>query len=149
MDNIITINTGIKKYKIEDENGEILAILKVDTNDATILDRFLRLRENTLAIAKNTEQRLKNFDIDTANNDDMRRVSEISKDALNELVVETNALCGEDFVEQVYKANYEVNPNFVPSIAAMSDLFNAILPLMQDAMKKGAGKYSPNKVGGN
>lgn len=41
----IKINTGVKRYEIEDENGEPLGVVSVNVTDFNIIDRIVKAKE--------------------------------------------------------------------------------------------------------
>ena len=57
----IKINTGVKRYEIEDENGELLGVISINVSDFNIIDRIAQSEKKIMQIASGVQEKVKNM----------------------------------------------------------------------------------------
>ena len=151
MENL-NFSTGILRIKVN-EYGDALLL---DSSDLSIFNRFhnlyARLEVLTEGANKEVEQVV----------DKYRDEKEVSMDMIHDYVdltirysenvmQELNNIFGEDFTAKVFRANYELNADFVPDELALTELVEALVPVMENAygerIKRNKSKYNAGKRG--
>ena len=149
MSEVIRVTTGIKRYDILNENDEKVAELVIDTNDTHLLSRFIELYDNVYKIQDDCGRRLDNIGIEDDEQieiEDAKKILSINEDAVNQIIAETEKLFGNNLFHEMYRENYDMNPEFVPDIALLQNFFEQIMPIVRTVLQK-KSKYSPNKKG--
>jgi Fe2+ transport system protein FeoA len=149
MSEVIKLNTGIKKYEIVNEENERVAELAIDTNDTHLMNRFIELYENGNKIKEACEKRLEDLGIDDGDRitlEDAKKILDVNEYAVKQMIEETEKLFGKGLFHEVFKENYELNPNFVPDVSLIQNFYEQIMPIVETIFKK-QQKYSPAKKG--
>lgn len=133
-------------------------LLILDCDDITIFQRFSLLYDNIMKISEDAEAKVKSLKEkygdkfeDAANADGIRDYVEVNISFSRKIMGELDAVFGQDFTAKVYRENYEINPDFVPSETALSDLIELLVPIMEKAygnrIERNKSKYSAAKRG--
>lgn len=159
----ITFDTGVKKIAVNDQDGELITVLKINTADAATAKRFVELASNLEEIANSGEkkaddckEKYKKFeqqkfeDIpDEVKTGIIMDSSKIHIEILERMINEIDTLFGKGTIRNVFSENYELHEDFVPDEDALIDFVNSVMPVMNDlfeirtkAIRK---KYSPNR----
>ena len=149
MSEVIRVTTGIKKYEILNENDQKVAELVIDTNDTHLLSRFIELYDSVYKIQDDCGRRLDDIGIEDEEQieiEDAKKILTINEDAVSQIIAETEKLFGNNLFHEMYRENYEFNPDFVPDIALLQNFFEQIMPIVKTVFQK-KSKYSPNNKG--
>lgn len=133
-------------------------LLILDCSDLSVFTRFAELSQNVNIIAdeadreikklnnKYTSQQVEDGDIDAAKEYISTNIIYIKK-----IMEELNNVFGAGFTDNVFRENYELNPEFVPDELAIMDLIEALTPIMENAygerIKRNKSKYSAANKG--
>ena len=149
MNEIIRVNRGIKKYAVVDEEDNIIAELIIDTNDTSLLDRFIELYDNVRDIKNNCDKKFEKLGLNEKENidtKDAKAILGVNKEAVNNIIDEIEKLFGKGLFKTMFEDNYELNPGFVPDIALIEDFFKQIMPIITSIFQN-KSKYSVGKKG--
>ena len=144
----IKISSSIKRYAIENENGEVLTELLVDSNDESTMSRLMDLVDRLEEIGNETQKKIDEADYikdGVILKENAREVLNINSEAIKLLVVETEMMFGRDLIHKIFRDNYELNPNFIPSIESLTEFYNQIIPIIEGIFKDKQKKYSTVK----
>lgn len=149
------------------ENLRVSNLLKVSVNDyddmlvldcdnISVFEKFSSMYDEVQKIADAAEQEIselkKKYKGNTINStDEVRSYISVNIECAKKVMDELNAVFGSDFTAKVFRENYELNPDFVPTMIALTDLIEALLPIMEEAygerIKRNKSKYSAAKRG--
>lgn len=73
---------------------------------------------------------------------DAKDILKLNEKAVNGLIAEIEKMFGKGLIHDIFKENYELNPNFVPDISLLQSFFEQIMPLLEGLVQKKA-KYTP------
>lgn len=133
-------------------------LLILDCDDITIFQKFSLLYDNIMKISEEAEAEVKALKEkygeeieDTAKADSVRDYVGINITFSKKIMDELDNVFGQDFIAKVYRENYEINPDFVPSETALSDLIESLVPVVEKAygnrIERNKSKYSAAKRG--
>lgn len=146
--NTIKISNPIKTYAIENEDGKVLAELKINTQDDNFLDKFTDLQEWASNINVELKHKLDKSGISEKEEiglADCKEYLKINNETVQAIIDKTEELFGKGLIKQMYAECYEQNPDFIPSISLLSEFYNAVMPLVSNTFKGRTAKYSVNK----
>lgn len=141
----IKLSTGIKRIAIKNEEDVTVAFLTIDTNDTHLLNRFLELYEGAQKIneeCKNSYEQLGLDEKEGITTKDAKDILALNEKAVNGLIEEVEKMFGKGLIHDIFKENYELNPNFVPDISLLQSFFEQIMPILDGLVKKNE-KYKP------
>ena len=141
----IKLSTGIKRIAITNEEDVTVAVLTIDTNDTHLLNRFLELYDGAQKINEECKSTYKSLGLDEKEGittKDAKDILKLNEKAVNGLIAEIEKMFGKGLIHDIFKENYELNPNFVPDISLLQSFFEQIMPLLEGLVKKKA-KYTP------
>ncbi len=145
----IVINSGLRKYAIENENGEIVAEVVIDANDNSTMERFMDLYDRAAEIEKNFQEEVNALGIkDTKNitTAEAKTILQLNRKAIEDLVYETEEMFGDGLIHDIFKANYENNKDFCPDISAIVSFYEQIVPILTNIFEGFSNsKYSVKK----
>ena len=102
MNNTIRINSGIKKYAIQNERDEVVAELIIDSNDDSLMTRFIDLMEKSQEIYKRYSTETEKISIsEEITVSEARRILDINSAAVNELIEETEKMFGDGLIHDI------------------------------------------------
>lgn len=145
-------NNGILNIKVNQYGESIL----IDSTDLNIFEKFSNLCRKADEYANEANKTLDEF------NEKYKEESEPSVDMIldyvginvtysKNIMEELKNIFGSDFTDKVYRENYELNQNFVPDEISLTELIEALIPVMEDAygerIKRNKSKYNANKRG--
>ena len=151
MENL-NFNKGILRIKVN-EYGDVLLL---DSSDLSIFNRFHALYKRLNELADNA-----NRDVEEVV-EKYKDEEELSVDMVHDYVSltirysenvmkELNAIFGSDFTAKVFRENYELNADFVPDELVLTELVEALIPVMEKAygerVQRNKSKYNANKRG--
>lgn len=144
----IKIDSGLVTYPILNERDEEIATLVIDKNDSTIIERLVELRERAIEIEQELAE-IGTNDSEAMTAEEVTEAMAVYNEAARKMVEETEKIFGDGIVHEIYSQNYALNPNFVPSIDALSQIYEQFIPLLQEIFKAEdkKPKYSPAKKG--
>lgn len=133
-------------------------LLVLDCDDIAIFQKFSMLYDNVMKISDEAEEEVKALKEkygeeigETANADSIRDYVGVNITFSKKIMSELDDVFGQDFVAKVYRENFELNPDFVPSETALSDLIESLGQVMEKAygkrIERNKGKYSAAKRG--
>lgn len=150
MENTIKFSSGIKKIAITDENGNVATVILLDKNDNTLKSKYLDLLKRAEEIQEEHTRKLGEINLDESMEiEDAANAVKATDDALNELADEVEKLLGANVFHDMYSQNYEINPNFVPTIDAITEFLDQLIPIMEDLFGFDKPKYAANNRGKN
>lgn len=150
MNNTIRINSGIKKYAIQNERDEVVAELIIDSNDDSLMTRFIDLMEKSQEIYKRYSTETEKISIsEEITVSEARRILDINSAAVNELIEETEKMFGDGLIHDIFSENYRINKDFVPDISVLISFYEQIAPIVTSMIKdRGTtSKYSVSNKG--
>ena len=160
----ITFDDGIKTIEVNNLEGELITVLRINTADAATATRFVELVHNLEEVVnlgeddvnsyreKYKEYEGEEFDKlpDEVRMDIIVDASKMRIGIIEGMIREIDALFGKDTIHNVFRQNYELHEDFVPDEDAIIDFVNAVMPVMSElfqtrneAIRK---KYSPNRA---
>lgn len=160
----ITFNDGIKTIEVNNLEGELITVLRINTADAATATRFVELVHNLEEVVnlgeddvnsyreKYKEYEGEEFDKlpDNVRMDIIVDASKMRIGIIEGMIREIDTLFGKDTIRNVFRQSYEMHEDFVPDEDALIDFVNAVMPVMSDlfqtrneAIRK---KYSPNRA---
>jgi len=133
MENL-NFSTGILRIKVN-EYGDVLLL---DSSDLSIFNRFHALYTRLEELADNANREVEQVV------EKYKEEEEVSIDMVHDYVSltirysenvmqELNAILGVDFTAKVFRENYELNPDFVPDELVLTELIEALIPVMEKA----------------
>lgn len=143
-------DNGILHIKVNGYGDELL----LNSADMSVFNRFAELYDKVQNIAEEAEIEAKQAkgkysDQDTV--DCVRALVNVNIKHIQRIMTELDNVFGEGFVRKVYRENYELNPDFVPDEFSITELIEAMIPIMEDAygerIKRNKSKYSAAKKG--
>lgn len=146
----IKFNSGIKKIGIENENGTIVAKLIINSCDDRLYDKFISLMENLKEIQESSNKKIESLglnSVDSINTEDMRKLLEVNREAIEGLIEETEKMFGSGLIRKMYADNYELNPDFLPGLEMLFEFYEQILPIVEEIFRNKHSRYSPSKRG--
>lgn len=160
----ITFDDGIKTIEVNNLEGELITVLRINTADAATATRFVELVHNLEEVVnlgeddvnsyreKYKEYEGEEFDKlpDEVRMDIIVDASKMRIGIIEGMIREIDTLFGKDTIRNVFRQSYEMHEDFVPDEDALIDFVNAVIPVMSDlfqtrneAIRK---KYSPNRA---
>lgn len=160
----ITFDDGIKTIEVNNLEGELITVLRINTADAATATRFVELVHNLEEVVnlgeddvnsyreKYKEYEGEEFDKlpDEVRMDIIVDASKMRIGIIEGMIREIDTLFGKDTIRNVFRQSYEMHEDFVPDEDALIDFVNAVMPVMSDlfqtrneAIRK---KYSPNRA---
>ena len=150
MENTIKFSSGIKKIAITDENGNVATVILLDKNDNTLKSKYLDLLKRAEEIQEEHTRKLGEINLDESMEiEDAANAVKATDDALNELADEVEKLLGANVFHDMYSQNYEINSNFVPTIDAITEFLDQLIPIMEDLFGFDKPKYAASNRGKN
>lgn len=131
-------------------------LLVLDCDDMSIFEKFSLLYNNIEKISKEAENEIdelkkKYADGSAEDIEELRSYVRVNIEYAKKVMSELNAVFGADFTSKVFRENYEINPDFVPSEIALTELIEEMIPIMEEAygerIKRNKSKYSADKRG--
>ena len=133
-------------------------LLILDCSDMQIFKRFTSLYDNIEKIAKEAEREvteLKNKyrsrETEGISIDEVTDYVDVSICISRKIMNELDGVFGKQFTQNVFRENYELNPDFVPDEIALADTIEAMIPIMEKAygerISRNKNKYSATKRG--
>ena len=160
----ITFDDGIKTIEVNNLEGELITVLRINTADAATATRFVELVHNLEEVVNLGEddvnsyrEKYKEYEGEEFDNlpDEVRMdiivdASKMRIGIIEGMIREIDTLFGKDTIRNVFRQSYEMHEDFVPDEDALIDFVNAVIPVMSDlfqtrneAIRK---KYSPNRA---
>lgn len=147
-------NNNILHIKVNGYGDELL----LDTMDMTIFERFASLSKKMDVIADESSKELEKISgkyadqqSDDVDAEFIREYIGASVVCSKRILTELDEVFGAGFTGKVFRENYELNPNFAPDELAITELIEALIPIMEDAygerIKRNKSKYSATKKG--
>lgn len=122
----LQIETGIKKYEIEDENGDLLGVIRIDPKDLNMLVRCEEVEKNVLALIESVDKIVETEELETAE----KKVIEIDEKIKEQL----NYLFDYDVSSVIFGNRHCLNTNHgIPFIQRFMDM---IIPVVENVVKK-------------
>ena len=137
MENVISFESSIKKITINDEDGNYLTTLKIDTADVSTKKKFAELIKKLENASARYEELSK--EIDNKEGSEIDKIvdeSRIHVQFLDECASELDAVFGVGTIKAIYAPNYEINPDFVPDEYQLLDFIDKVIPLMNTLFKE-------------
>lgn len=159
------INSGIKEIEVTSENGNQLAVLKINVNDSNVANRFNRLIQNLEHVSdefetevKEKEDKYKDRELvketDGVKKIDTEQIADLCSlnvRYINRCIEEINAVFGENTIQNVYKECYELNEDFVPDEELLLQFVDGVIPemnkLFEQKFERNKKRYSPANKG--
>ena len=160
----ITFDDGIKTIEVNNLEGKLITVLRINTADAATATRFVELVHNLEEVVnlgeddvtayreKYKEYEGEEFDKlpDNVRMDIIVDASKMRIGIIEGMIREIDTMFGKDTIRNVFRQSYEMHEDFVPDEDALIDFVNAVMPVMSDlfqtrneAIRK---KYSPNRA---
>lgn len=133
-------------------------VLVIDCNDVNVFTKFSNLYERFDKLSQNASEEVKKLKNEYAGNseedvnvDEIRAYVDVHIRVSKTIMSELDAVFGNDFTKKAFRENYELNPDFVPDEIALSELIEALTPIMEkaygDRIKRTKSKYNAAKRG--
>lgn len=143
-------DSGILHIKVNGYGDELL----LNSADMSVFNRFAELYSKVQNIATEAEAEIKHVKekySDQASVDCVKAFINVNIKHVQRIMAELDNVFGEGFVRKVYRENYELNPDFVPDELSITELIEAMIPIMEDTygerIKRNKSKYSAAKKG--
>lgn len=133
-------------------------LIVLNCDDISIFSKFANIYERFFEIAKDAEKKVEKLKKEYAGNseddidlDEIRSYLDVHIETSKSVMAELDSLFGSDFTKKVFRENYELDPDFVPSEEALEELIEALSPIIEKAygkrVKRNNEKYSAAKRG--
>lgn len=156
-DKILKFKTGILHIKVNAYGDELL----LDSTKISTFNKFAAMYGNVQKIAddaesevKQIQQKYKEVNVTNVENVNIEAITELTNANIKYIQMilnELDGVFGEGFAKKVYRENYELDPDFVPDELSVTELIEALIPIMEDAygerIKRTKSKYSAAKRG--
>ncbi len=147
---VLNFNNSLFHVKVNSYGDEVV----LNTADARIFEKFATMYDNLQMLADRAKanmeavgKKYKDGDSLEAIKDYAKEYVDFSRDALKEF----DEMFGDGFTAKVFRENYELDEDFVPDEAAITELIDSLLPVMEEAygkrIKRNRQKYSASKRG--
>lgn len=146
----IKINSGIKKIGIENEDGEVVAVLKIDISNNNIINKFANMVNRANEIQENFNSKIEEKErlLGNITSENVSEIMDIYKKSAKELVDETTILFGTEIFKDIFADNYEIDPDFIPDVSVITDVFAQLMPILKELFaNQKSDRYSPAKKG--
>lgn len=131
-------------------------MLVLDCDDISVFEKFSYSYDMIQKISDAADQEIaglkkKYKDSSASSTDEVRSYIAVNMECAKKVMDELNTVFGNDFTNKVFRENYELNPDFVPTMIALTELIEALLPIMEEAygerIKRNKSKYNSSKRG--
>lgn len=152
---VLKFQTGILHIKVNAYGDELL----LDSTKISTFNKFAAMYGNVQKISNDAESEVKQIQ---QKHKEVSSTDEVNIEAITELtnanikyiqmiLNELDGVFGDGFTKKVYRENYELDPDFVPDELSVTELIEALVPIMEDAygerIKRTKSKYSAAKRG--
>lgn len=143
-------DNGILHIKVNGYGDELL----LDSTDRSVFQGFAKMYDEIQIIAEEAGaevKQIKDRHTDQNSVDCVKDLIDASIKHVTRIMEKLDEVLGEGFTRKVFRENYELNPDFVPDELAITELLEALVPVMEDAygerIKRNKSKYSATKKG--
>lgn len=152
---VLKFQTGILHIKVNAYGDELL----LDSTKISTFNKFAAMYGNVQKISNDAESEVKQIQ---QKHKEVVSTDEVNIEAITELtnanikyiqmiLNELDGVFGDGFTKKVYRENYELDPDFVPDELSVTELIEALVPIMEDVygerIKRTKSKYSAAKRG--
>lgn len=143
-----TFNSNIEEVRINDQNGDLITVLRINKADPTTPRKFKEMAEKlqTKGTAyQNQSKALAKRAGDHPSLDELMPAFELRIQFCKEIGEEIDAIFGPGTVYAMTSKNREINPDFVPDEIWYADFIRMVMPIMgelfADHFKQAKEKY--------
>lgn len=151
----IIFQSSIKTVGVKNADGETICVLKIDSADNTVVERFANMinrLEETEKEAKEETKRLADEYKDRKDIDAVIASCRVDIKYLNKICEEINNMFGANTIRDMFKENYDLNPDFVPDEILLLDFLEGIMPIIENIYKTRLEtkrkRFNVNRTGG-
>lgn len=152
MENMkLTLNTGIKLIDIENERGEVVYTLRINTADSNIAQRYAEVLDNLNHVSDEFEEEAKELEKQEDSQEKVLAAASLHVRTIQKCMDEIESIFGDGCLKGIYHECYELNEDFVPDEGMLVEFLEKVMPVMEtlfnerfEAHKK---KYSIKRKG--
>ena len=133
----IVLDNGIKSIAIENQDGELVTVLKINVSEAGTAERFAgliqklnRISEECGKEAQKLADEVKGVPDDGIDMGQVISANRIKISYLEKIIHEIDVVFGADTIRNVYREAYEMDPGFVPDEIALVEFIDKVIPVM-------------------
>ena len=156
----INLKSSNKQIAINNEDGELVTVLKIDVEDSKTVERFSNLISNLYHVSNEFEKEVEELNEKykdsklSEDNIDTEQVIDRSKlniKVLERYIQEIDIVFGDCTIRNVFAANYQLHEDFIPSEYLLVEFIDSVTPVMeslfQTRFEEKKKKYSVAKRG--
>ncbi len=128
----ITIDTGIKTIEVNNEKGELVYVLKINTADSKTAERYAKVISDLNSISRDASAE---FDrIGKIEDEDEKTLEAIKAHVatIEKTISEIELIFGAGCIRNIFHECYELNENFLPDETMLVGFLNEVMPLMNE-----------------
>ena len=140
----LSFDTGIREVEVNNYGD----VIKINTTDAGLFDRFVRL---TTELQELSDKSNKDFNSAMSGQKEDKTEAVISASKVrvefsNECVRRIEELLGEGVIKKVFRDCYEADPDYLPDEGNLLAFLEALIPVMEELFKERFSRLQ-NKYG--
>ena len=134
----LVLDSGVRKFTIKNEDGDVITVLSINVADADTAERFGQVINKLERISENCEKEAAAWkkehaqdevDSDNVDVESVLQANRIRVKYLKQIAAEIDGLFGEDTVKNVYG-------DFAPDETALVEFVEKIIPVMNKLFGK-------------
>lgn len=146
-------DSGIRKVAIQNDEGEVVSVLKINIADREVAEKYGRILDRLEKISEEAksaaEEMKKKYEGTEVSFEQIRESTRTQVVFIKEIITEIDHLFGKNTVRNVFKENYEIDEYFIPSEEMLQDFLKQIMPIMEKFFKQKSSnsrrKYSAKR----
>lgn len=152
MENLtISINTGIKDIAINNEKGEHVYTLHINTADAKTAERYLNVMNNLNHVSDGLDEQIKAVEAMEEGTEKKLAQAHIHVSTIEKCIEEIDSIFGEGCIRNVYHDCYALNDSFLPDEEMLLNFLENVMPIMNqlfnERFENHRKKYSAKRRG--
>lgn len=152
MENMkLTLNTGIKLIDIENERGEVVYTLRINTADSNVAKRYAEVLDNLNHVTDEFEEEAKELEKQEDGQEKTLAAASLHVRTIQKCMDEIESIFGENCLRGIYHECYELNEDFVPDEGMLVEFLEKVMPVMEtlfnERFEAHRKKYNINRKG--
>lgn len=143
----LTLNSKVKVYAIENQDGRVLAELRLDPENDSTLGKFMDLYDRASVLGAEASEKLKAIGAgkEQLESQDIKEGLKINEETINSLIEETDRMFGAGFTRKIFADHYEIDEDFLPNISLFTEFYEQVMPIIKAVYGDNANHYSVKK----
>lgn len=153
MENLtISVNTGIKDIAINNERGEHVYTLHINTADARTAERYMAVMDNLNKVSDSIEEEAKAIEGMEDGAEKRMSQAKLHVKTVEKCMAEIDSIFGEGCIKNIYHECYELDADFMPDEGMLLNFLENVMPIMNklfdERFEAHRAKYNVNRRGG-